>query len=74
MKLLTQLNFPGNCAQAFQYYEQHLGGKMIMLMRQSQAPGASQNPGGPDPVIHARLDLGRHLRPAARAGHDRLVS
>jgi PhnB protein len=58
MKLLTQLNFPGNCAQAFQYYEQHLGGKMIMLMRQSQAPGAPQNPGGPDPVIHARLDLG----------------
>ncbi|HTZ60887.1 MAG TPA: VOC family protein [Acidobacteriaceae bacterium] len=58
MKLLTQLNFPGNCAQAFQYYEQNLGGKIIMLMRQSQAPGAPQNPAGPDPVIHARLDLG----------------
>jgi PhnB protein len=58
MKLLTQLNFPGNCAQAFQYYEQQLGGKIIMLMKQSQAPGATPNPIGPDPVIHARMELG----------------
>jgi uncharacterized glyoxalase superfamily protein PhnB len=26
MKLLTHLNFPGNCAQAFHYYEDNLGG------------------------------------------------
>jgi PhnB protein len=58
MKLFVHLNFPGNCEQAFQYYEQHLGGKMLMLMKQSEAPGASKNPKGEDPVIHARMEIG----------------
>lgn len=58
MKLCTQLNFPGNCAQAFHFYEQNLGGKLLMLMRQSEAPGAERNPEGEDPVIHARIELG----------------
>jgi uncharacterized glyoxalase superfamily protein PhnB len=43
MKLFTHLNFAGNCAQAFHYYEQNLGGKILMLMKQSEAPGASRN-------------------------------
>jgi PhnB protein len=58
MKLFTHLNFPGNCAQAFHYYEQNLGGKILMLMKQSQAPGAGPNTGGEDPVLHARLQIG----------------
>jgi PhnB protein len=58
MKLATHLNFPGNCAQAFHYYEQNLGGKILMLMRQSQAPGAGPNTGGEDPVLHARIQIG----------------
>jgi uncharacterized glyoxalase superfamily protein PhnB len=29
MKLFTHLNFSGNCAQAFRYYEQNLGGKIL---------------------------------------------
>lgn len=58
MKLFVHLNFPGNCAQAFQYYEQHLGGKMLMLMRQSDAPGAGPKQEGEDPVIHARMEIG----------------
>lgn len=58
MKLFTHLNFPGNCAQAFHYYQQHLGGKLLMLMKHSDAPGASRNTEAADPVIHARMDLG----------------
>ncbi len=58
MKLYTHLNFPGNCAQAFQYYEQNLGGTIITLMKQSQAPGANPNPGHDDPVLHARIEIG----------------
>jgi PhnB protein len=58
MKFSTHLNFPGNCAQAFQYYEQNLGGKVLMLMKQSQAPGAGPNTGGEDPVLHARIQIG----------------
>ena len=58
MKLLTHLNFPGNCAQAFHYYEQNLGGKILTLMKQSQAPGASPKPGQEDAVLHGRMEIG----------------
>jgi PhnB protein len=58
MTLFTHLNFPGNCAQAFQFYEQNLGGKILTLVRQSQAPGAGPATDGVDPVIHARMALG----------------
>jgi PhnB protein len=58
MKLLTHLNFPGNCAQAFHYYERNLGGKIVALMKQSQAPGASPKPGQGDAVVHARMEIG----------------
>ena len=58
MKLFTHLNFPGNCARAFHYYEQSLGGKILMLMKQSDAPGASLKPEQEDPVLHARLEVG----------------
>ena len=57
MKLFTHLNFPGNCAQAFHYYEQNLGGKLLMLMKQSEAPGGRRS-SEEDPVIHARIELG----------------
>jgi PhnB protein len=56
--LLTHLNFSGNCAQAFKYYEEHLGGKILMMMRQSSNP---QNPPadlGADAVLHARVEVG----------------
>jgi PhnB protein len=58
MKLYTHLNFPGNCEQAFRYYERNLGGRILMLMKQSQAPGATPNTGGADPVQHARMQIG----------------
>jgi PhnB protein len=58
MKLLTQLNFPGNCAQAFHYYERNLGGKIVTLMKQSQTPGGSPKPGQEDAVVHARMEIG----------------
>jgi PhnB protein len=58
MNLYTHLNFPGNCAKAFDFYEKNLGGKLLMLMRKSETPGAGKSTGGDDPVIHARLELG----------------
>ena len=56
MKLYTQLNFGGNCEEAFRFYEKHLGGKITMMMNQSQAPGAPTGAGGA--IIHARMDIG----------------
>src|SRR5258705_12061644 len=56
MKLYTQLNFGGNCAEAFRFYEKHLGGKITMIMNQSEAPGAPAGAG--KAIIHARMNIG----------------
>jgi PhnB protein len=56
MKLYTQLNFGGNCEEAFRFYEKHLGGKITMMMNQSQAPGGPIGTGG-TAIIHARMDI-----------------
>jgi PhnB protein len=44
VKLFIHLNFPGNCEQAFRYYEENLGGKILSLMKQSEAPGQATTP------------------------------
>ena len=59
MQLQTYLNYGGNCEQAFRFYEQHLGGKITMLMRHGEQPTPSEAP--PDwngKVLHARMNLG----------------
>lgn len=56
MKLYAQLNFGGNCEEAFRFYEEHLGGKITMMMNQSQAPGAPKGAGRA--IIHARMTIG----------------
>ena len=56
MKLYTQLNFGGNCEEAFRFYEKHLGGKITMMMNQSQAPRAPSGAG--KAIIHARMNIG----------------
>jgi PhnB protein len=56
MKLYTQLNFGGNCEEAFRFYEKQLGGKTTMMMDQSQAPGAPAGAG--KAIIHARMNIG----------------
>jgi PhnB protein len=55
MKLYAQLNFGGNCEEAFRFYEKHLGGKIMMMMNQSQAPGAP--PGAGKAIIHAQMAI-----------------
>ena len=46
MKLNTYVNFPGNCKQALQFYEKHLGGKMVMLSTYDQMPEPKTIPPG----------------------------
>ena len=59
MKLNTYLNYGGNCEQAFRFYEQHLGGKITMMMTHAQGPNASNvPPNWKNAVLHARIDLG----------------
>jgi PhnB protein len=59
MKLNTYVNFAGKCAEAFRYYEKHLGGKIGMMMTHGQAPDQSQiKPEFKDAVLHARISIG----------------
>ena len=59
MKLHTYLNYGGNCAEAFRFYEKHLGGKITMMMTHGEQPGAADVP--PDwkkAILHARMTIG----------------
>ena len=58
MKMHTYVNFAGNCGEAFRFYEQHLGGKLLMLMTHGEAPEPSRlGPEWKDAVLHARMAL-----------------
>ena len=59
MKMNTYVNFSGKCAEAFQYYEKHLGAKVGMMMTHAQAPDQSRdNPEWKDAILHARISIG----------------
>jgi PhnB protein len=59
MQLFTYLNYGGNCRQAFEFYAEHLGGKITMLSTHGEMPGPSQVPAEwRDAVLHARIELG----------------
>ena len=59
MKMYTYVNFAGKCAEAFRFYEQHLGGTITMLMTHGQAPDQSNvKPDWKDAVLHARISIG----------------
>jgi PhnB protein len=58
MKTNTYVNFHGNCTQAFQYYEKHLGAKIGMMMTHAQSPGPSRvSSEWKDAVVHGRITL-----------------
>ena len=72
MKLNTFLNFGGNCEQALRFYEQHLGGKITMLMLRSEQPGQPITwPGWENSVQYAYMDLGETQLMASDVPPDR---
>ncbi len=59
MELNTYLNYGGNCEEAFRFYEQHLGAKIIFMMTHDQAPNATNvAPEFAKKVLHASLSIG----------------
>jgi PhnB protein len=72
MKLHPYLHFNGNCRQAFAYYEQHLGGKILGMMTYDQMPPGAPVPAGMEKaVVHVRMALGETLVMAGDAPPDR---
>jgi len=57
MKLNAYLHYGSNCAEAFRFYEQHLDGKITMMLTFDQMPGDKSQipPGAEKLVMHARI-------------------
>ncbi|MBL7724164.1 MAG: VOC family protein [Chitinophagaceae bacterium] len=57
LKLDIYVNYPGHCEEAFQFYEQHLGGKINMMMPHQQAPSNFPKE-WQKPILHAIIEIG----------------
>jgi PhnB protein len=59
MQTATHLHFKGTCREAFSFYAETFGGRIVFSMTYGEAPGAGQAPPeARDRIIHARLELG----------------
>ncbi len=58
MKVHVQLNFGGNCEEAFRFYEKHLGGKITVMMKMGEMPDQSMVPPEmKNKIAHTRMTL-----------------
>lgn len=60
IKLDVYVNYPGHCEEAFEFYQQHLGGKITLMHAHQQSP-----PNFPKewkkPILHAIVEIGGTL-------------
>jgi PhnB protein len=62
MKINPYLMFNGNCEAAFKFYEQCLGGKIVMMLTHGDAPSAEHVPAQwHHKIMHVCLNLGDRL-------------
>ncbi len=61
MHLDVYVNYRGCCEEAFRYYEQHLGGKIVGIARHGETPNPQVPPDWRDKVLHARIEIGGGL-------------
>jgi PhnB protein len=54
------INYPGHCEKAFKFYEQHLDGKITMMMPHQQPP-ANFPEEWKQPILHAIIEIGGTL-------------
>lgn len=59
MKLNPHLNFNGNCAEAYRFYEQHLGARTLFSITYGASPMAGEFPAEyADKIMHATIEIG----------------
>ncbi|OYQ62157.1 hypothetical protein B9G53_23665 [Pseudanabaena sp. SR411] len=59
MQLNPYLTFNGQCEAAFKFYEQCLGGKIVMMMTHGESPMSEQTAEEwRDKILHAQLTIG----------------
>lgn len=60
MQLYIYINYPGHCEKAFRFYEQHLNGKIVMMMPHEHAPAHFPKE-WERPIMHAIIEIGNTL-------------
>lgn len=58
MKLTVYVNYPGNCEEAFRFYEEHLGGKITSMLTHEQQPNPAIADNWKSKILHARIEIG----------------
>ncbi|HEY1503898.1 MAG TPA: VOC family protein [Stellaceae bacterium] len=59
MQTSPYLLFTGECESAFKFYETHLGGKILVMMKHAGTPAEGQVPvEWNDKIMHGRIQLG----------------
>jgi len=61
MKLDVYVNYAGKCEDAFRFYEQHMGGRIVQMMTHGEHPNPNLPPGFEKKILHAQLELGGAL-------------
>ena len=57
MKLEFYVNYRGTCEEAFRFYEQHLGGKIIGISHHRDMPNPTLPKEWQDKVVHAQIEI-----------------
>jgi PhnB protein len=58
MRLDIYLNYPGNCEEAFLFYETHLGGRITGIVRHAETGNPNVPADWGEKVTHARIEIG----------------
>src|SRR5262245_16034554 len=58
MKLDVYLNYAGTCEEAFRFYEQHVGGRISMMMKHGDRPDSKVPADWSAKVLHAEIEIG----------------
>ena len=75
MELSTYLNFNGECAAAFRFYEGLLGGRIEMMQTHGESPMKEHVPADwQDKVLHARLVLDQQALMGSDTPPDRYAA
>ncbi len=62
MDVCAYLNFPGTCAEAFRFYEQLFGGRILVMQTHAESPMKDRTPADwQHAVIHVRMQVGAQL-------------
>ena len=70
MKLDVYVNYKGNCREAFKFYEQQLGGKIISMATFKDMPDSSNIPEErKNDILHARIEIGNSILMGADIPH-----